>query len=235
MRVELHHIGWVRSALLVCASALLAFVGWSASGAKLGGADTADVVIRAVAAPSKTSAPSQSARREAHWPRTGTALGTARRRTHVCIRGGRRHRVDLETSRLTFRPPSSRVLDRPPQAPRRSEADACQHHHVVVDEHRPVNLEGPRSPAATPSAPQLTGAPGYPLADRPDVSRTARDIEVDEGRLIDAQRRAPSEVGSPEGPAPPRRARSSITASRLYSAMRNTVMMNSRITRVYIA
>ena len=116
MSADLQRIGWLRSAVLVCACAFLAFAGWSASGANVGSSHEADVKVRPVQArPARaptaaTPVPRARVKRQATPPAKQTPTPA---RTHVCIdAGGHHHRVDAQIQCLKITSPSGKLLDR---------------------------------------------------------------------------------------------------------------------------
>jgi hypothetical protein len=160
---DLQRIGWLRSAVLVCVCAFVAFGAWRASGANVGASHDADVKVRAVQArpapAPAAAAPAPRARVKHHAAITPAAQTPTQPRTHLCTRAdGHHYRVDAKIKCLKLTNPSRRLLDR-----------ARQHKTIIT----PVQPAAP-APGATPPQPTpgATGgspspAPGKPSSPPP--------------------------------------------------------------------
>lgn len=146
MSADLQRIGWLRSAILVCACAFLAFAAWSASGANVGSSHEADVKVRPVqtrpAPADATPAPRMRVKQRA----ATAAQAPAPARTHLCTAAnGHDYRVDARIRCLKITSPSGKLLDR-----------ARQHKTIIT----PVKPAAPAPGAASPQPKPGATAPG---------------------------------------------------------------------------
>jgi hypothetical protein len=183
MSHDLRRIGLRRAMLIVFMFALLAFAGWSASGAQIRPASHADVTVRAVNAPKPATDAPQPTRR-AH--RTTRARPPAENgptnapRTHVC-RGldGKRHRQDAQIPCLKRKNPADKLLERlrrhrptaPTAPPAGAQPQPGQSDTTAGSEQpQPNNTPDPRQPPqkdttenqGPPSPPNPSGNSGTP-------------------------------------------------------------------------
>ena len=114
MSADLQRIGWLRSAILVCACAFLAFAAWSASGANVTSSHEADVKVRPVQARPAPAATTPAPRARVKHPAAAPPAQTrAPARTHLCARAdGHHYRVDAQIKCLKITNPSAKLLDR---------------------------------------------------------------------------------------------------------------------------
>jgi hypothetical protein len=153
MSADLQRIGWLRSAVLVCACAFVAFGAWSATGASVGASHDADVTVRAVQArpAPAAAAPAPHARVKHHDTAPLAATAPARARTHVCTgAGGHHYRVDVQIKCLKITTPSGKLLDR------------ARQHKTIKTPAKPSAPATAAPGAATPRPTSGTGAPTTP-------------------------------------------------------------------------
>jgi hypothetical protein len=155
---DLQRIGWLRSAVLVCACAFVAFGAWSISGANVGSSHEADVKVRAVQVrPAPAGAPAPHARVK-HRAAPPAATTPAQPRTHLCTRAdGHRYRVDAQIKCLKITPPSGKLLDR-----------ARQHKTNKT----PAMPSAPATAAPGAATPRPTGGTGSPTTPTPSSKVT---------------------------------------------------------------
>jgi hypothetical protein len=153
---DLQRIGWLRSAILVCACAFLAFAAWSASGANVTSSHDADVKVRPVQAhpaPAVTT-PAPRVKHQAAAPATQKP---APARTHLCARAdGHHYRVDAQIKCLKITNPSAKLLDR-----------ARRHKPILT----PAKPSGPATAAPGAATPRPAG--GTDAATTPTPSSKA--------------------------------------------------------------